>query len=176
MKHLGDLGDNLKKKIEAQNKRLEQTAEQQHQQLKDQLERESQAILYKFREESKNWLKQERAIITSDMTENQQIFKKYLSQKWLWLSLAAGSLCLGIFGGSWGLTFFLSQRIIIKQTQLDRLQQEIDQQQQTLNQLNDQTQGIQIYQTSNGTFIIPPPYQQMTPGWECQGRPCYKVE
>ena len=176
MKHLGDLGDNLKKKIEANNKRMEETAEAEHQQLKLQLKTRRKEVLRDFDRESENWLKQERAIITRATKENNQFIKKYLGKQWMWISLGVGSLCLGILGGSWGLISFLSQRMIAKQTQLDQIEQKISQQQQTLNQLEDQTQGITIYQTDNGTFIIPPPYQQVNPGWECQGQPCYKVE
>ncbi|MGK7916368.1 MAG: hypothetical protein AB4038_12640 [Prochloraceae cyanobacterium] len=176
MKHLGDLGDNLKKKIEAENKRLEETAEQEHQELKLQLKAQRKALYRDFRRESENWLSQERAIISRATEENNRIFKKYLGKQWMWLSLTAGSLCLGILGGSWGLIGFLSTRITQNQAQLDYLNQEIKQQQQTLNHLKNQTKGIKIYETSNGTFITLPPYKQLTPGWQCQGQPCLKME
>ena len=176
MTHLGDLGDNLKKKIEAHNKRLEETAEAEVQKLKTQLETYSQELLRNFSQELKNWLLLERAIITRDMKDNNQKLKRYLGKQWIWRSVGAGSVCLGILGGSWGLIGFLSQRMIAKQTQLDQIEQKIEQQQQTLNQLQNKTKGITIYETDNGTFIIPPSYQQVNPGWECQGQPCYKVE
>ena len=176
MKHLGDLGDNLKKKIEAESKRLEEPTEQEHQQLQQQLTIQRKESLTNFRRESSNLLKEEQAIISRAMEANSQAFKKYLSQQWIWISLAAMSLCLGILGGSWGLISFSVTRITQNQTQLDQIDQEIKQQQSTLNHLKNQTLGLTIYETSNGTFITPPPYQQLTPGWTCQGQPCLKLE
>ncbi len=176
MKHLGDLGDNLKKKIEAESKRLEETTEQEHQQLQQQLTIQRKESLTNFRRESENLLKEEQAIISRAMEANSQAFKKYLSQQWIWMSVTAGSLCLGILGGSWGLIGFSTMRITQKQTQLDQINQSIKQQEETLNQLENQTLGIKIGETSNGTFITPPPDQQLTPGWTCQGEPCLKME
>jgi exonuclease VII large subunit len=176
MEHLGDLGDNLKKKIEAQNKRLEETAEHQHQELQQQLKAKSRESLSNFRQESENWLLAERTTITRAMEENHRIFKKYLSHQWIWISLAAGSLCLGILGGSWGLIGFSTMRITQKQTELEQINQEIKQQEETLTQLQNETLGIKIGETSNGTFITPPADQQLTPGWMCQGQPCLKLE
>ena len=133
-------------------------------------------ILTNYRQESENWLKAEQTTISRAMEENHRIFKKYLSRQWIWISGAAGSLCLGILGGSWVLIGFSSMRITQNQTQLDQINQEIEQQQETLNHLKKETKGIKIYETSNGTFITPPPYQQLTPGWTCQGQPCLKIE
>ena len=176
MKHLGDLGDNLKKKIETENKRLEQTAKLQQQELERQLKTQSKKILTNYRQESEKWLKAEQTIISRAMEENSQIFNKYLSRQWIWQSIAAGSLCLGILGGSWVLIGFSSMRITQNQTQLDQINQEIEQQQETLTHLKNETKGIKIVETSNGTFVTPPPYQQLTPGWTCQGQPCLKME
>ena len=176
MKHLGDLGDNLKKKIEAENKRLEETAKQEHEELKLQLQTQRRAIYRDFRQESEKWLKAEQTIISRAMEENSQIFKKYLIGQWIWMSGAAGSLCLGILGGSWVLIGFSMTRITQNQTQLDLINREIEQQEETLNHLKNETKGIKIVETDNGTFITPPLYQQLTPGWTCQGQPCLKME
>jgi exonuclease VII large subunit len=176
MEHLGDLGDNLKKKIEAEKQRLSETAEHQHQELQQQLKAQSRESLTNFRQELENWLKAERNTITRAMEENHRIFKKYLIGQWIWMSVTAMSLCLGILGGSWGLIGFSTMRITQKQTQLEQIEREIKQQEETLNQLQNQTLGIKIGETSNGTFITPPPYQQLTPGWTCQGQPCLKLE
>ncbi|MDJ0591912.1 MAG: hypothetical protein QNJ72_18295, partial [Pleurocapsa sp. MO_226.B13] len=53
---------------------------------------------------------------------------------------------------------------------------EIKQQQQTLESIQFQTAGVTITQTDNGTFLTLPTDSTLNPGWQCQGKPCLKLE
>ena len=70
-----------------------------------------------------------------------------------WLrSLVVGlCVCLGIFGGSWGLTQWQSSRVERLVERQEALRRAIAQEQQTLAHLQAQTWGVRLYEAEDGT-------------------------
>ncbi len=121
--------------------------------------------------------------IKKDMQRQQLILTKIVGKFWLIPAGVGLSLILGIFFGGWGMTSYLSSQIESKQRTLDYLEEKIDsvateikQQQQTLEKIQESTAGITITQTDNGMFLTLPPGSTLNPGWQCQGKPCMKLE
>lgn len=81
------------------------------------------------------------------------------------------SLLLGIFGGSLGLMQWLSHSMQSKLETRAALAQQIEQQRQTLAQIEARTWGVEMRQDSNGRFLILPPGVEPVTGWTFgQGR------
>ena len=161
-----------------------------NQRLQQKLDKERQVILeltqksyLKLQNELKAITKAELSTIEKDMQRQQLILTKMLGKFWLIPAAVGLSLILGISIGSWGMMQYLSSRVEQKQQTLDYLEERIDsqvveikQQQQTLESIQKQTAGVTITQTDNGTFLTLPSYSTLTPGWQCQGKPCLKLE
>ena len=161
-----------------------------NQRLQQKLDRE-RMLVQELTQKSYGKLERELEAITStaistikqDMQRQQLILTSIIGKFWLIPAGVGLSLCLGIFFGSWGVARYLSSRISQRQETLDYLEEKIDsqvaeikQQQQTLESIQKQTAGITITQTDNGTFLTLPSYSTLTPGWQCQGKPCLKLE
>ncbi len=161
-----------------------------NQRLQQKLDRERQ-LVRDLTQRSYGKLERELEAITStaintikkDMQRQQLILSEMLGKFWLMPAGVGLSLCLGILVGSWGMMQHLSSRISQKQKTLDYLNQKVDsqylllqEQQQTLELIQKKTAGITITQTDNGTFLTLPTDSTLNPGWQCQGKPCLKLE
>lgn len=88
-----------------------------------------------------------------------------------WLpALAAGlSLSIGICGGAWGLTHYLS-RLILEKAEL------IEEQRRSLEQLERGSAGLTLQRDPEGrAFLAGPPGTSLTPGMTSDGRPAWII-
>ena len=168
MKENLDLNQRLQQKLDLERQIIQQLTQRSY----DKLRKELEAIT----NTATNTIKK-------DMERQNLVMTWMLGKFWLAPALVGLSLCLGIFVGSWGLTRYLTSRLTEKQQTLDYLEQQISsqvqelrQQQQTLENLKEKTGGITITQTENGTFLTLPPNSTLKKGWQCQGKPCLKLE
>lgn len=78
--------------------------------------------------------------------------------QWSWgLPLAAGiALFLLISLGSWGLAQWQSSRIRARSQTLERLDAEVEERTQILEQLNEATWGIRLHEGTTGKYIVLP--------------------
>ena len=93
-----------------------------------------------------------------------------------WLrSLVVGlCVCLGIFGGSWGLTQWQSSRVQRLVERQEALRLAIAREQQTLEQLQAQTWGVWLHEGEEGTRYVVMPRTKVFPEdwpWTVQGQP-----
>ena len=73
-------------------------------------------------------------------------------------SVATGlMICLGIFGGSWGMTQWLSAEIRSDLDLLGYLESETNRILLTRQRLEDETWGVTLEELSNGRFVVLPP-------------------
>ena len=113
----------------------------------------------------------------SDATERLDRASAALSQtssrmlRSFWLpALATGlSLSIGICGGAWGLTHYLS-RLILEKAEL------IEEQRRSLEQLERGSAGLTLQRDPEGrAFLAGPPGTSLTPGMTSDGRPAWII-
>ena len=112
-----------------------------------------------------------RSVIEGDLRE----LRTGIARKLLW-SLTIGMLLVaGVALGSWGLISFLSRDIQHKIETRQELAAQIEQQSETLKQLQAGTWGIDLRQMSNGRFVVLPPSTIEDPPWTVDGRPAIRL-
>ncbi|WP_082152162.1 hypothetical protein [Crocosphaera watsonii] len=147
--HLGDLEKNLQQKLEQDKHQADQIRQQNLQQF----QQNSQHI-FKNAENTIN-------IGTGQITKQVLIWSKWVA----YLPAATFLLTLvGTLAGSWGMSRYLTNQF-----------QQIQTNKATLNQLKQETWGIELYQTNQGKFIILPPNSPHQTDWKCKGKPCIKL-
>ena len=163
-----DLNSRLQQKLEQERQVIQELTQRSYQQLQNELKATTNTAIN---------------TIKKDMERQNLVLTLMLGKFWLIPAGVGLSLCLGIFVGSWGMMQYLSSRISQRQETLDYLNErinsgviELKQQRQTLDLLQESTGGIAIVQTDNGTFLTLPTNSTLTPGWQCHGKPCLKLE
>lgn len=154
--HLGDLDKRLQQRLAAQTEKIEQLHAQALEQLKQSWQQEYQSV--------------HNTITTATAATKQQLNAQL---KWYALLPAAMllSLCGGFLLGSWAMGRSLAQQARQLQTQREQIQT----QQRTLERLQNQTWGVELYQSENGKFLILPPETDYPTDWRCNGKPCLKL-
>ena len=85
------------------------------------------------------------------------------------------SVLLGICGGSWALTQWLSSTIQSQIRTRTTLAAEIETQRATLQQLQDQTWGVRFHEGDNGRFLVLPSGTMPDTGWTVGERSAVKL-
>ena len=95
-----------------------------------------------------------------------------LTKAWLRPVVIGLSLFLGILGGSWGLTRWLTSNIESLFEKRTELSVEIEEQQRTVERLKETTWGVVLHEGSQGKkFVILPHGSLKDPPWTVGGRP-----
>ena len=96
---------------------------------------------------------------------------------WGWLRpLVIGVLLsIGICGGSWGVMQWLWWQIESRIETKVSLELEIEQQQETVERLQETTWGIRLQETPEGRFVVLPPGTLDSPPWTVGGRPAVRL-
>ena len=84
-------------------------------------------------------------------------------------------LFLGICGGSWGLTRWLSNNIQNLIETKAELQLDIKEQRQTVERLKETTWGVYLRKGEKGRFLVLPKGMKPQTGWTVGGRPAVKL-
>lgn len=147
--HLGDLERDLQQKLEADRKQIEAWQSAELEKLRQNLQKESSRVLNTIKADT-------------------ELLRQRITSQWKWFLLlpfvTIMSLLIGSSLGSW-----------VMMRSLTNLSQEIQTQKKTLEILKNQTWEIELYQTSNGKFIILPPDSPYQTDWKCNGKPCLKL-
>ena len=162
--------------------RLEQKSEQERQQI----EAVTRSELGKLSENLRSIVESELATIERDTRQRmaaaaQRVHatldtlrgvNEALTKAWLRPVVIGLSLFLGILGGSWGLTRWLSNDIeSLFQTRAE-LAVEIKEQQRTVERLKETTWGVVLHEGNEGRrFVVLPPGTLEDPPWTVGGRP-----
>ena len=147
--HLGDLEKNLQQKLE-QDKQQANQIQQQH--------------LQEYQQNSRHTFKD--ALSSIDKNTGQITKQVLIWSQWVaYLPAATFLLTLvGTLSGSWGMSQYLTSQF-----------QQIQTNKTTLNQLKEETWGIELYQTNQVKIIILPPNSPHQTDWKCKGKPCIKL-
>ena len=82
---------------------------------------------------------------------------------------------LGICGGSWGLTQWLSNNIQNLIETRSELQAEIEEQRRSVQQLQETTWGVRFQEAENGRSLVLPQGTVPATGWTVGGQPAVKL-
>ena len=166
--------------------RLEQKSEQDRQQIEELIRNE----LGKLSENLRSIVESELATIERDTRQRMasaaqrvhatldtlQSVNEALTKAWLRPVVIGLSLFLGILGGSWGLTRWLSNDIESLLQRRAELTVEIEEQQRTVERLKETTWGVVLHEGSQGKkFVILPHGSLKDPPWTVGGRPAAKL-
>ena len=111
----------------------------------------------------------------SAIEESLRELRSGIERKLLW-SLARGFLfVIGVALGLWGLISFLGQDIEQKIETQRELAAQIEQQSETLQQMQAGTWGIDLRQMVNGRFVVLPAGTLEDPIWTVDGRPAVRL-
>ena len=84
-------------------------------------------------------------------------------------------ILLGICGGSWGLTQWLSSGIQARLQIRSELEAEIIEQRLTVQQLQETTWGVRFHEEENGRFLVLPQGTVPVTGWTVGGQLAVKL-
>lgn len=176
--------------------KLAEKQAQEREQIEELMRRELDALALNFKKQSDAALNTTAAAIESDLNARLSSIRKQTEAQtrplaqalasvraeaealqaltlraWLKPLALSLSLLLGIFVGSLGLMQWLSHSTQSKLETRAALAQQIEQQRQTLAQIEARTWGVEMRQDSNGRFLILPPGVEPVTGWTFgQGR------
>lgn len=166
--------------------RLEQKSEQERRQIEALMRSE----LGKLSKNLRSIVESEQATIERDTRQRMeaaarrihaplntlQSVNEVLTRAWLRPVVIGLGLFLGILGGSWGLTRWLSNEIEgLLQTRAE-LTVEIEEQQRTVERLKQTTWGVALHEgNEGGRFVVLPPGALEDPPWTVGGRPAIRL-
>ena len=148
--------------------RLQKRAEQDRQQI----EALTQSELRKLAENLRQSVNDEAYIIVRDIKNHTRWMNAALWGAWLRSVVVGVMLFLGICGGSWGLTRWLSNHLqgLIKTKAA--FQVEIEEQRRTVERLKETTWGVVLHEGEEGRkFVVLPAGSLPNPPWTVGGRP-----
>ena len=115
--------------------------------------------------------------IEADTRESTGRLIGLLARRWFGVWMIGLSLCLGIFGGSWGLLQWLSSEVRSERARLEMLREEIVESRRTLARLEEETWGVLLVEDEDGKrFVVLPRGTPTSPRWgSLDGRPVYEL-
>ena len=105
----------------------------------------------------------------------ERIMAMGLLKAWLRPIVVGLLILLGICGGSWGLTQWLSSGIQARLQIRSELEAEIIEQRLTVQQLQETTWGVRFHEEENGRFLVLPQGTVPATGWTVGGQPAVKL-
>ena len=166
--------------------KLEQKSEQERQQVEELFRREYVKLSKNLPSIAKSELATiERAIRNEveafagrarTLLDGMRQVNEALTKAWVRPLVVGLSLFLGILGGSWGLTQWLSSNIESLLDTRAELTVEIEEQQRTVESLKETTWGVVLHEGTEGRrFVVLPPGTLEDPPWTVGGRPAIRL-
>ena len=113
--------------------------------------------------------------IERDTEEATGRMRALLLRAWLRPLVVGLSLWLGIFGGSWATTHWLSARVQSSIETAGALEFRIEQARQSLARIEEGTWGITLREIEGERFVVLPTGSLDRPPWTVRGRPAVKL-
>ena len=157
-------GSDLKARLQ---KKLEQEREQ--------IEEVTRSALKKLAENLLQYVENEMYIIVRDIKDHTRRMNAVLLGAWLRSVMVGVCLFLGILGGSWGLTQWLSSNIQSLIQTRSALQIEIQEARQTIELLEQSTWGVNLVEVNGRRFVILPAGTPPNPLLTMDGRPTVRL-
>jgi exonuclease VII large subunit len=132
---------------------------------------QSQSEIQRLNKELKASLIQQQQALSEQSKAN----FKTAARSWTKSALIGLSLFIGISAGSWGLMQWLTHEVTARVDALSYVKAQISQQELTLAELLNKSQGVTLNQNENGTFLLLPPGMTVETGWKVGSREAAKL-
>ena len=154
--NVSNLRTRLEQKSEQDRKKIEELIEREYGKLSKNLQGIVKSELSTIERAMRDELEEYAARVRASLYEMRRV-NKALTKAWLRPVVVGLSLFLGILGGSWGLTRWLSSNIESLIETRGALSAEIERQQRTVERLKETTWGVVLFENEQGTrFVVLP--------------------
>ena len=155
-----DLTERLRRRLETERREIEELTASE---------------LARLGENSRRAARNALRTIERDTGEAARQMRELLLKAWLRPLLVGLSLWLGIFGGSWATTRWLSRSIQARIETVVELDRDIEDARRTLAQLEVDTWGIVFHEIKGERFVVVPDGALADPPWRVDERPALKL-
>ena len=173
--NVSNLRTRLEQKSEQDRKKIEELIEREYGKLSENLQGIAASELSTIERAMRDELEEYAARVRASLYEMRRV-NKALTKAWLRPVVVGLSLFLGILGGSWGLTRWLSSDIKSLLETRGALSAEIKEQQRTVERLKETTWGVVLHEGKGGRrFAVLPAGTLERPRWTVGGRPAVNL-